>query len=112
MKFKPPVLESCRRQFPALSRRIGDRPAVFFDGPGGTQVPQRVIEAMTHYLAHTNANHGGLFPTSRESDHLLHEAHQGLADFLGSDDPTCVAFGQNMTSLTFALSRAIARTWK
>src|SRR5690348_8548746 len=112
MKFTPAVLEHCRRQFPALSRSIGDRQAVFLDGPGGTQVPQRVIEAVSHYLAHQNANHGGLFATSQESDRMLAEAHQGLADFLGADDPNCVVFGQNMTSLTFALSRALARTWK
>src|SRR5436190_13001958 len=112
MKLTPPLVDHCRRQFPALSRRVGDRPVAFFDGPGGTQVPQRVIEAVSHYLAHTNANHGGLFPTARESDRVLHEAHAGLADFLGADDPNTVIFGQNMTSLTFALARALARTWK
>jgi cysteine desulfurase family protein (TIGR01976 family) len=112
MRFTPSVVDHCRRQFPALSRSIGERPAVFLDGPGGTQVPQRVIEAVSHYLAHQNANHGGLFATSQESDRMLSEAHQGLADFLGADDPNCVIFGQNMTSLTFALSRALARTWK
>lgn len=112
MKLIPPVVELCRRQFPALSRRVNDRPVAFFDGPGGTQVPQRVIEAVSHYLGHTNANHGGLFPTARESDRVLHDAHAGLADFLGADDPETIVFGQNMTSLTFALSRALARTWK
>jgi cysteine desulfurase family protein (TIGR01976 family) len=112
MKLTPPLVDHCRRQFPALSRRVGDRPAVFFDGPGGTQTPQRVVEAVSHYLAHTNANHGGHFATSRESDRLLAEAHKGLADFFGADDPHTVVFGQNMTSLTFALSRALARTWK
>jgi cysteine desulfurase family protein (TIGR01976 family) len=112
MKLTPPLIDHCRRQFPALSRRCGERAAVFFDGPGGTQTPQRVIEAVSHSLAHANANHGGLFATSRESDRLLAEAHRGLADFLGADDPDCIVFGQNMTSLTFALSRALARTWK
>src|SRR4051812_40904802 len=112
MKFTPPIVDQCRRQFPALSRRVGDRPAVFFDGPGGTQAPERVIEAVGNYLRHTNANHGGLFATSRESDRMLGEAHRGVADFLGADDPDCVVFGQNMTSLTFALPRALARTWK
>jgi cysteine desulfurase family protein (TIGR01976 family) len=112
MKLIPPLVDHCRRQFPALSRRVGDRHAVFFDGPGGTQTPQRVIEAVGHCLAHTNANHGGLFATSRESDRMLAEAHRGLADFLGADDPDCVVFGQNMTSLTFALSRSLAKTWK
>jgi cysteine desulfurase family protein (TIGR01976 family) len=112
MKLTPHLIDSCRRQFPALARRVNDRPAVFFDGPGGTQVPQRVIEAVGHCLAHTNANHGGRFATSREGDHMLEEAHRGLADFLGADDPHCVVFGQNMTTLTFALSRSLARTWK
>jgi cysteine desulfurase family protein (TIGR01976 family) len=112
MKMTGQVVEYCRRQFPGLSRRVGERPAAFFDGPGGTQVPQRVIEAVSHYLAHTNANHGGHFATSRESDKLLAEAHRGLADFLGAEDPSTIIFGQNMTSLTFALSRALARRWK
>jgi cysteine desulfurase family protein (TIGR01976 family) len=112
MRFTPDILELCRRQFPALSRRVGDRLAAFFDGPGGTQVPQRVIDAVGHYLAHLNANHGGRFATAIESDRMLDEAHRGLADFLGADDPQTIAFGQNMTSLTFSLSRALARTWK
>src|SRR5262245_4977655 len=112
MKLTPPLVDHCRRQFPALARRVGERPAAFFDGPGGTQVPQRVIEAVSHYLAHTNANYGGLFATSRESNKLLAEAERGLADFLGVDDPETIVFGQNMTSLTFALSRSLARTWK
>ncbi len=112
MKLTPPIVDHCRRQFPALSRRVGERTAVFFDGPGGTQAPQRVIEAVSHYLAHTNANFGGLFATARESDKLLAEAHRGLADFLGADDEGTIVFGQNMTSLTFALSRSLARTWK
>jgi cysteine desulfurase family protein (TIGR01976 family) len=112
MKFTAEVVEHCRRQFPALSRRVGDLPAVYFDGPAGTQVPQRVIDAISNYLAHTNANHGGLFATGRESDHLLEEVHRGAADFLGADDPDTVSFGQNMTSLTFAFSRALARTWQ
>jgi len=112
MRFTPDILDLCRRQFPALSRRVGNRPAAFFDGPGGTQVPQRVIDAVGHYLAHMNANHGGRFATAVESDRLLDEAHRGLADFLGADDAQTIVFGQNMTSLTFALSRALARTWK
>src|SRR6476619_2705384 len=112
MKFTDSIVESCRRQFPALSRQIGGKPAVFFDGPGGTQVPERVIEAVSRYLANTNANHGGLFATSRDSDELLARAHQSVADFLGTDDPNTIVFGQNMTSLTFALSRALARTWR
>src|SRR6478609_8308281 len=112
MKFTPTLVDTCRRAFPALSRRIGEQPAAFFDGPGGTQVPQRVIEAVSGCLANTNANHGGLFATSRESDALLAKAHQAVADFLGTDDWDTVVFGQNMTSLTFALSRALAKRWR
>jgi len=104
-------LDWVRGQFPALQKRVGNHRAVFFDGPAGSQVPQRVIDAMAHYMVHANANHAGLFATSRQSDRLLHQAHQTVADFLGTDDPKCVIFGANMTTLTFALSRAIARTW-
>ncbi|MCE9527348.1 MAG: cysteine desulfurase-like protein [Planctomycetales bacterium] len=106
------LVPSLRSQFPALARREGGKPAVFLDGPAGTQVPQAVIDAMSHYLSHCSANHGGLFPTGRESDALLDEVHRGLADFVGADDPDEIVFGQNMTSLTFAFSRALARTWK
>ena len=102
---------ACRAQFPALAREIAGRPAVFFDGPAGSQVPRSVIDAIGKYLASSNANHGGLFATSRESDALLGAAHEAAADFLGSNEPDLTAFGANMTTLTFALSRALARTW-
>jgi cysteine desulfurase family protein (TIGR01976 family) len=84
---------------------------VFLDGPGGTQVPRRVVDAVSRYLTTCNANCGGPFTTSRASDALLDQAHRGLADFLGAADPGEVVFGQNMTSLTFHLSRALGRTW-
>lgn len=100
-----------RSQFPALAKQVHGTQAVFFDGPAGTQVPQRVIDAIGYYLIHHNANHGGVFATSIESDELLHRAHQAAADFVGSVDPDTIAFGANMTTLTFALSRALARTW-
>jgi cysteine desulfurase family protein (TIGR01976 family) len=106
------LVPALRRQFPALARTHRDLPVAFFDGPAGTQVPQRVIEAIGNYLAHHNANHGGAFATSRESDRLLDEAHRAMAQLLGASDPECVIFGQNMTSLTFAISRSIAKTWK
>jgi len=112
VRFTPEVIDHCRRQFPALSRRIGDRAAAYLDGPAGSQVPQRVIDAVSHYMAHTNANHGGRFATSRESDRMLEDAHRVLADFVGTPDPGTIVFGPNMTSLTFALSRSIARTWQ
>ncbi len=101
-----------RSQFPALALMDGGRPAVYFDGPGGTQVPQRVIDAMSGYLVHMNANHGGAFRTSRESDALLAAAHAAMADLLNAADPHEITFGANMTTLTFGFSRAIARDLK
>jgi cysteine desulfurase family protein (TIGR01976 family) len=105
-------VQACRRQFPALSRTHDGWPVAYFDGPAGSQVPQRVIDAVAHYMAHTNANHGGLFATSRESDAMLAEAHRAVADLLGASDPGEVIFGANMTTLTLALSRSLARTWQ
>ncbi len=99
---------SLRGQFPALQQtRCGLTP-VFLDGPGGTQVPQRVIDAVVDYLSTCNANHGGAFTTSVESDAILRDAHEAVADLLNAD-PAEVIFGQNMTSLTFQLSRAFAK---
>lgn len=103
---------ACRAQFPALSREVNGQPAIFLDGPAGTQVPQRVADAISRYLLSTNANHGGEFATSVESDALLDAAHAAGADFLGASDPNCIVFGANMTTLTLHLSRALARTWK
>ena len=99
-----------RAQFPALHQVRDGRVPVFLDGPGGTQVPRRVIDALVHYLTTCNANGGGAFATSRDSDRLLDEAHRAAADFLNAPSPDEVVFGQNMTSLTFHLSRSFART--
>jgi cysteine desulfurase family protein (TIGR01976 family) len=99
-----------RAQFPALSREHGGRPYSYLDGPGGTQVPRRTIDAMSRYLERSNANHEGAFATSEESDAILAEAHAAAADFLGAGGPGEVVFGQNMTTLTFSVSRAIGRT--
>jgi cysteine desulfurase family protein (TIGR01976 family) len=96
-----------RRQFPGLIERPT---AVFLDGPAGTQVPQRVIDAMVHYLTHCNANHGGVFATSRESDQVLHNAHQAMADLLNAPSPDEIVFGNNTTSLTFHFTRSVAKT--
>lgn len=101
-----------RASFPALKKEVNGRQAIFFDGPAGTQVPQSVMDAICHYFTHCNANRDGLFATSIESDQLMLEAHQAAADFIGASDPRAVAFGANMTTLTFALSRALARTWQ
>ena len=99
-----------RAQFPALSRMQDGRAYVYLDGPGGTQVPRQTIDAMADYLARCNANHEGAFATSEESDGMLAEVHAAAADYLGAADPGEVVFGQNMTTLTFAVSRAIGRT--
>jgi cysteine desulfurase family protein (TIGR01976 family) len=109
----PPIdLSPVRAQFPALSVQDAGRPAVFFDGPGGTQAPQRVIDAISHYLINSNANHGGAFRTSRQSDAVLAEAHEAMADLLNAPSPREIAFGPNMTSLTFQFSRIIGRALK
>jgi cysteine desulfurase family protein (TIGR01976 family) len=100
---------SHRRQFPALERGGN---TIFLDGPGGTQVPQRVIDAVVHYFSSCNANHGGLFATSRTSDEILQGAHAAVADLLQALAPEEVVFGANMTTLTMHLSRALARTWR
>ena len=101
-----------RAQFPALQLEVNGETAVFLDGPGGTQSPQRVIDAMSGYLAYGSSNLGGPFLTSRHADHIVEEARQAMADLLNARSPEEIVFGQNMTSLTFAMSRAIARTWQ
>jgi cysteine desulfurase family protein (TIGR01976 family) len=100
-----------REQFPALKLKVNGRPAAFLDGPGGTQVPQRVIDAVTNYFMESNANVGGAYLTSERNDAMLAEAHRAMADLLGCD-PDEVSFGQNMTTLTLLLSRAIGRELK
>lgn len=103
-------LSYVRSQFPSLAQTINGNPAAFLDGPGGTQAPQRVIDAISQYLSHDNANTGGAYATSRRTDAMIAEARGAMADFLhcGADE---VVFGPNMTSLTFAISRAIGREW-
>ena len=100
-------VERQRTLFPALSLTHGDQPIVFFDGPGGTQVPFSVIDAVSDYYRSANANHGGFFATSRRSDAIVESAHEAVADLLGAAGPDEIAFGQNMTSLTFHASRTI-----
>lgn len=101
-----------REQFPGLAHRQQERTAAFFDGPAGSQVPLSVADAVSRYLTQTNSQHGGIFEVSRESDAILDRGHQALADFVGAAEPGCIAFGANMTTITFAVSRALARTWK
>jgi len=97
-----------RAQFPSLAQTVEGHPATFLDGPGGTQVSQRVIDAISNYLGRDNANTGGAYATSRHTDAMIAEARSAMADFLhcAADE---VAFGPNMTTLTYAMSRAIGR---
>jgi selenocysteine lyase/cysteine desulfurase len=100
-----------RSHFPALERRHGGHPVAYFDGPGGTQVPHQVVVAMSDYLYHHNANTHWNYPTSHETDEAIIRARQTLADFLNASSRE-VAFGANMTTLTFHLARALGRGFK
>ena len=104
-------VEAIRARFPALSLTHDGRPMVFFDGPGGTQVPQSVIDAVANYYRTSNANHGGAFPTSERSDAIVDDAHAALADMLGVDGAE-ITLGANMTTLTFHISRSIVATMR
>jgi cysteine desulfurase family protein (TIGR01976 family) len=97
-----------RSQFPSLTQKVNGQPAVFLDGPGGTQAPQRVIDAISDYLAHNNANTGGAYHMSRNTDRMIAEARAAMGDFLNCDADE-VVIGPNMTTLTYAMSRAIGR---
>ncbi len=98
----------CRAEFPALDKKVNGNPVVFLDGPGGTQVPRRVSDRITRYLLEENANVHGATETSRATDRVIDEGRRALADFLGASADE-IAFGQNMTTLNFALSRALGR---
>ncbi len=98
-----------RRDFPSLERLHEGRPVAYFDGPGGTQVPRRVVDAVTDYWIHHNANTHWAFPSSVETDAAMASARQTLADFLNAS-PAEIAFGANMTTLTFHLARALGRS--
>ncbi len=98
-----------RQQFPALQRLHHGQPLIFLDGPAGTQVPQMVIDAIAEYYRTSNANTHGQFITTQETDALLETTRQYLADFLGAEGGHTISFGQNMTTLNYALSRAIGR---
>lgn len=104
-------LKWIRGQFPALNQKINGEPAIFFDGPGGTQVPGAVLDAISDYLVRSNANAHGAFATSARTDAVITAARVAIADFLGCSSDE-VVFGANMTTLTFTLSRAIARIIK
>ena len=101
----PLDLSAIRQQFPSL-----DRPAVFFDNPGGTQIARHSLDRINRYLLECNANHEGAFATSQQSDAILHEAHAAMGDFLNASSPDEIVFGQNMTTLTLHISRSLAQT--
>jgi cysteine desulfurase family protein (TIGR01976 family) len=102
-------LQSVRRQFPALSLKVDGQPVVYLDNPAGTQVPQRVIDRTAEYWRTMNANRGGAFVTSEETDALIAEVREAAAVFLNAASADEIVFGPNMTTLTFAVSRAIGR---
>src|SRR3990172_8870033 len=102
-------LSHVRSRFPALAREQDGRPVVFVDAPGGSHVPEGVIDAMAGYLRSSNANAHGAFATSQETDALIDDAHRAAADLLHAD-PDEVVFGPNSTTLLLAFSRSVART--
>ncbi|HEY4189999.1 MAG TPA: aminotransferase class V-fold PLP-dependent enzyme, partial [Candidatus Limnocylindrales bacterium] len=96
-----------RARFPALAIEQGGQPVALFDGPGGTQVPDTVIDAVVRYYRESNANHDGPFLTAQRSDAVLDDAHAALADLLNAADPSEIKFGANMTTLTMHVARSI-----
>lgn len=108
----PSLAEAVRPDFPVFERLFDGRPLAFLDGPAGSQVPRRVADAVAECLLFHNANVAGSFPTSREADAIVHDARAAMADFLGAASPVEVAFGANMTTVTFAFARALSRTWR
>jgi cysteine desulfurase family protein (TIGR01976 family) len=104
-------VDEIRADFPALTRREQGQPVAYFDGPGGTQVPRAVADAMTNYLFHHNANTHWAYPTSAETDALLAQARVVFADFFNAT-PADVSFGNNMTTIAFHVARGLARGWK
>ena len=103
-------VRAVREQFPALGRTHNEHRVVYFDGPGGSQVAKPAIDATSSYMNRGGANLHGAFPTSVETEEILRDTRQAVADFLGAE-PDEIAFGANMTTLTFAISRALSRTW-
>ena len=104
-------VEEIRSHFPALERVHNGFPVAYFDGPGGTQVPRSVAEAMTDYLFHHNANTHWAYPSSSETDEIIANSRQAFAEFLNAS-PDEIVFGENMTTLTFRLARALGRQFQ
>jgi cysteine desulfurase family protein (TIGR01976 family) len=104
--------EAVRNQFPSLGRRSNNLPLIFLDGPAGTQVPQLVIDAISNYYKTSNANTHGAFLTTRETDQVIHGMRAAMATLLNAEHESCISIGQNMTTLNFALARAMSRVLK
>ncbi|MEZ8194618.1 cysteine desulfurase-like protein [Vibrio cortegadensis] len=105
-------LNSVREQFSALSQQYNGKRVIFLDGPGGSQVPQSVLDSMTSYLGFYNSNLGGHFFSSQHTTNLMTQARESVQALVNAETPDNMVFGANMTSLTFQLSRAISRDWK
>ncbi len=105
-------MENIKGQFPSLKRQINGNPVVYLDGPGGTQVPSKVINAIGNYYRRSNSNTHGAFAASVETDGVLHKVRQAIADLLGAEEPGCISIGQNMTSLAYSLSRGFFRLFQ
>ena len=105
-------LQKLRRQFPALMQQVNGQSPIFLDGPGGSQVPQSVLSAMSAYLGYYNSNLGGAFFSSDKTVDLMNGARQAVADLLNAPSKEQIVFGANMTSLTFSFSRAVSRDWQ
>ena len=103
-------LSAYRRFFPSLALDVDGKQAIYFDNPGGTQIAQQVIDAMVSYFREANANTHGAFLTSARTDQVIAAARSAMADFLYAASPHEIVFGPNMTTLTFAFSRAIGKT--
>jgi cysteine desulfurase family protein (TIGR01976 family) len=101
-----------RNQFPSLARKHNDKPLTFLDGPAGTQVPQAVIDAISNYYAHSNANTHGAFITTKETDRAIDGMRERMAALIGAEGPDTISIGQNTTTLNFALARSMARIFK
>ena len=105
-------IEKFRSHFPSLSREINGRQVVYLDGPAGTQVPNQVIESISSYYRYSNANTHGFFAASQETDEAMASVRNKVATFLGAESASCISFGQNMTTLNYSLSKALARSMK
>jgi cysteine desulfurase family protein (TIGR01976 family) len=110
--FTDEQLLQIRTNFPSLTRQQSGKPVVYFDGPAGSQVPQRVVNRIANSILHHSANRSGKFATSREVDHSMAEAHSAGADFFGASDPREIVFGANMTTMTLHFSRSLSQLWQ